>query len=346
MNADWLRGIYRLALRLLPRAFREEFGEEMEAVFAQALQDAAAQGWRALVRTLASEAAGLAGEIARQAAASRKGRETSPPACRAASEREVLLGLGAFLLPFAALALNRETAAARLADVGVGAMLAGLLVMGLARGLPRWSLPYLGLAAAAAAFTCLFQWGADLLSLPALARWGLVPGSASGRLLLQAVWAGLAWLMLFVTAGAVLGLLALVGRLQSLLDHLRQDWTLASYTLYSGVLAGLVLSPLLPRAAYSPGQKPYLLLAVACLAMGAWLYLAESRTLMKWLALLAGVSLALPACALGGLPLLPALEGLDLPERRPLLEWALLAAALLTPMVLRKSDRHAVGGKI
>jgi len=340
----WLGGLYRTVLRLFPRAFREEFGEEMEAVFAQAMQEAAGQGRFALLRAAAAEIGGLLFERVCQSARSARARLAVK--ARPAAPQEALLGLAVFVVPVLALAVEGD--ASPLAYQGITLLLVGLLLAGVLGGMPRWSLPGLGLSAASGAFVWLFQWGADRLSPHALARFGIFPTDESSRLLFQAAWAGLAWLMLFVVIGAALGLLAWMGRFQSLVDDLRQDWTLASYTLYGGALAALVLAPALAGVPHPPQQRIYLLLAVAGMALGSWLYLTAEGSLRRWLALLAGLSLALPACAAGGLPLLPVLDGAGLGERKPLVEWFFMAAVMLSPVLLRilpgagrDSDRQA-----
>lgn len=57
---------YRFLLRLYPPAFRARFAEEMQAVFVQALEEAAARGWRALAGLLATEAFDQPLSLARQ----------------------------------------------------------------------------------------------------------------------------------------------------------------------------------------------------------------------------------------------------------------------------------------
>lgn len=326
-----LGGLYRAVLLLLPRRFREEFGEEMAEVFEQSMRDAAAQGKRAQLKTAWSELGGLLLESARQVL-QRRGKRAPRPPVRPPARKEIILGLALFGVP--ALALTLEGSAALQVRSGLILLLSAVLLAGFLRGLPRWSLPYLGLSTATGAFVVLFQSGADRVSHQVLARLGWQPEGESALLLMQAAWAGLAWLMLFVVICAVLVLLAWVGRFGCLFASLRQDWTQVSYILYGGALAELVLAPFMAGKTYPPGQKVYLLLAVSGMALGAWFYLVAEQPLQKWIALLAGLSLALTACAAGGLPLLPFLENVGMGTRRPLLEWAWMAVILLAPAAL------------
>jgi hypothetical protein len=52
-------GVYRQALKLYPRAFRAQFADEMEAVFSEALRDAAGEGAAAILGMCLRELADL-----------------------------------------------------------------------------------------------------------------------------------------------------------------------------------------------------------------------------------------------------------------------------------------------
>jgi len=54
-----MKGIWRTLLRLYPRAHREKFGDEMEAVFEQAAEERRGQGWRYFARFLIAEMFGV-----------------------------------------------------------------------------------------------------------------------------------------------------------------------------------------------------------------------------------------------------------------------------------------------
>lgn len=349
-NLSRLRNLYRACLYLLPAPFREEYGEEMAWVFSQAAADAAAKGQRALAAVAARELAGLAREgltqrwrASRQhlfgyAAARAPGWDGPPP------RREALLALAVFIVPALALLYQGSLAlAGRATGYLAAGLLLGALLAGAARGFPRWSLPYLGMALSALSFFFLFGWEADLLAPHAAYRFGLVARDSSSRLLLRSAWAGLMWLELFAVTAAALGLLALVRRFRPLLQRIRQDWTLVSYMLYSGMVVLLTLS-------FAQHQSERLLGAgsVLCLAAGSFLYLYSPRPWQRTVALLGGLTLAIVAAAAGQWPVEPVrvwpvwenwprLDGERWVEARGLvLAWAWMSALLLAPGLMKR----------
>ena len=180
--------------------------------------------------------------------------------CRAV---ELLAALAAFLIP-AALLLANATAAAPLTVASLGLV----LLVGLLRGLPRWSLLYFGLALGNSGALFFFGWVLEKISPLVMARFAPMPGDAGARLVMQAFTTGLLWLGLFACTFLLLGLLSLLRRFRRTYWRIRSDWTLASFILYGEAVFLLVL-----MFAEYRHETPYALSALALLAAGACFFL-------------------------------------------------------------------------
>jgi hypothetical protein len=348
-----LLAVYRGLLRLLPRGFYRDFADEMESVFVEILAEAAARGPAAQAQAALRELASLPGEALRLALLPRICGVAAVKARPAGWEgppkpREILLGLAVFGLPILSLFLPEglgltERGPAYLAlGLVLGAVLAGVW-----KGIPRWSLPYLGVALATGTFLLGAQWSADRTLTLALEEFGIVAADGSARLFWEIVWSGFVWLGLFVVAGMALGLLALLNRCRSILPRMRQDWTLASYLLYGGALAALAVSFTQHHA-----NTLYAVASSLCLGSGAWIFLRSPRPWQRSLSLLGGLTLAVLFAAAGRWPVHPLhawgialrleLDGWQGP-RAVFLDWAWMAAVLLAPGLLRLAAQRRGG---
>jgi hypothetical protein len=344
MYTSFILQLYSALLRLYPRQFRVEFADEMRSVFAEALSQPATENVFSLAKVLIIELVGLPGEAMRQHFNNfqlRRGQASlgaaaweGPP-----SRKEIWVALAVFVLPVLNIWFNSAT------DISIGilaAIASILFLIGVLRGFPRWSLPSLGLVISAATFLFVYQWVADLFTPSLISSFGPVPGSENTRILLQAFWAGLMWLSLFALTFLVLGLLAIFRRFRPLFWRIRQDWTLASYILYSGVIFILVLT--FDQYRY---ERPYAIASTLCLATGAWLYLHSPKPWQRSLSLLAGFTLAMWAAAFSQWSITSiedwkswlywgALESNHFVEIRwTILQWAWMLVFLLAPIWLR-----------
>jgi hypothetical protein len=228
--------------------------------------------------------------------------------------------------------------------------LAVLLLIGLRRGLPRWSMPYLGLLLSFVSFFFVFQWLADQIAPYAMAQFHLPVDDPGMTLIFEALWAGLMWLSLFVMTLAVLGFLALLRRFEAVTARLSQDWTQASFILYSGSLVILLL-------AFEPyhTSRPFAVASLLCLATGAWLYLLCPQPWLRLTCLLAGVSMAMGTASINAWPLavlqnfsasqiLKAWMFLDdtglLSARQPVVDWVWMVAAILLPAIWQLASQR------
>lgn len=349
MHKGWdpIIWLYKALMLLYPRRFRTEFGPEMQMVFSEALGDAAVEGFTSQVRALLREFVNMPFEAIRQHLKIENNRFAwiGP-----ASRGEVLVTLMFFILPTTYLFLNSYLGAtANLIWILIGFVILAVIVTGFIKGFPRWSLPYLGLALSLVSFLFVFQWIADLVTVPMLSKFGPIPHDEGTRLLLQAFWAGLLWLSLLTFTLLVFGFLALVKRFDSLLDCIRKDWTLASYLLYYGATFTLFL-------AYDQyrGDRPFMFASAICLASGAWFYLHGSNAWQRILALLSGLSLAMLAAFAARWSFIPGSEAVTWPlvlvldPRRwssaiwTVFDWGWIFLILMAPVLLRlfKNDRR------
>ena len=343
-----LNRLYSVLLRLYPASFQEEFAEEMQWVFTQSMVDAAERGVWERCRTALCEIRGVIWGAVQQNLEQHTGWRFFHPARvpgweGAPGRGEVILTLLLFLLPVLGL-WRREVMT--LVDspwmiVAAGAV-TGALLAGLSRGLPRWSLPYLGIALSSISFFIIFDWQADILSPIAMEKIGLYTHDSSVQLLFQALWAGMMWLELFMLTFLTLGLLALLRRFRPFLLRLRQDWTLVSYILYSGALTLLTLSFVQHQSI-----KLFAAGSILCLAAGAWLYLYCPRAWQRTLTLVTGLTLSMIMAAAGNWPVSPinlwpvwqswpaAGSPFWSKAQAMLIEWIWMAVILLAPALLK-----------
>ena len=299
------RRAYAWLLRLYPAAFRAEYGDEMQDVFASALAEAAKIGPAAKAALWLRELRDLPANLVRERQwdSKRSAREASmstdsagdgcsdnkrPDAAASESWRDALGGAGLFLLLPALLGVY----AAAYALLGAqwphpsttyqvaGSILFGLIVVGFMavacaswiRGFPRWSFPYLGFGI-----------------LCSLLMRSVSPGTTAlgheigrpERLLWQA----------FVPALIVAGIALLVTRsvqpLRKLAADAWKDWTRISFALYGMLPIALVV----PFDETHGGALVGIGLGLV-LGIGALTYMRSTRTWQRAAALAGGLAVA------------------------------------------------------
>lgn len=292
--------LYQQLLQVYPRSFRAEFGAEMEAVYDDLLADARRQGIMAVVSLVCRELAHAPGAILRahcwacMHTAQRTGRspwgvlllpEIDPQVVER-DGRHSRLQAALELLPFVlsgALLLLLTYAENPGAQPGLQRQLEPLRAMaiflatpasllGLARGLPRWTYPWLGFLAGYSAFVAhhlhmLWFFAATLLAVLALALAAAILHARTRPLPLSLRW---------------------------MARSLQVDWTRASFA----VLGAL---PLVILVAFDDGylnsHTLWLALATLPMVVGATLYSRSRGRAMQITVLLGAVSLSL-VCAL------------------------------------------------
>jgi hypothetical protein len=292
----WVK-IYKLFLFMFPSSFRTDFSDEMLEVFTLSIAETSTSGnerWRVCFR----EFAGLP-----LAAIQERIRKSSPTVAPAASPgwesslkgKELLVAMGAFIFPYIAVLLNADTPSLLGLAFPLALALVGLvLLFGLFKGIPRWCLPYLGLALSMLSFFVVFNWIIDKYVSYVIPLMGPGPVSAQTRLLWEAFFSGMLWLGLFLAVFLFLGLAASVRRLRPFYLQLQKDWTAVSFIFYGGAMTALVL--LFKDYRY---EGPYALSSIFFLAAGAWIYLRSPFPWQRALALLSGLTLAVWLAAAG-----------------------------------------------
>jgi hypothetical protein len=354
MTHTWLARLYAALLLLYPPGFRAEFGEEMQSIFAQAADEASQRGANAFARLCLGELAGLPAALLRahgQALNRRTAADTLSirPNPLESSWRELLLALAVFLLPAVLALINGSALPTSLGLPAAGIFLVVMILIGWLGGFPLWSLPYVGLVLAIAAYLHLFQWVAGLVRPALINNFSPGPLDRSTYLLLEVASNGMLWLMLFCLTLLVVALLAVFNRFQPLLARVRHDWSQLSYVLYGeSVFALLVLFG-------SHRSDPnYTIASLLCLLAGVWFYLRSPSRSLRLLALVTCLTLAVAIAVLEkSPPLMASGEGLWIvlgsgEAGRLLLTWAAMMAALLLPGLLSRpvsrGTRPAAGG--
>lgn len=311
--------LYAALLRLYPPHFRAGFEAEMQAVFAAEMAEAAQGGIAAAARVCWRELRDAPGAIIREHWGERN-RSMETQFTERASRWEMLAGMVVFL--FAATAGIIEgrpwgDATTLLATVGIG-LLGGvvvLLILGMVKGLPAWSLPVAGLFLALLAYYSIVPQGPSPFAAwlpPALSRffsWWYAHRPAHPILEAGKIWLGLmALLSLIVLATAVLP------PLRSFYRRVRRDWTLLSFMVYGAALFGLYFTFDEYRH-----EEFYLIASVLLLTAGAWVYLRSGGLGRRALTLCTALTLAMATATIGKwliVPLQdwPAGSGLHPPE--------------------------------
>ena len=178
--------------------------------------------------------------------------------------------------------------------VGLLAVLMYLVIIaGFAKGLPRWSIPSAGLLVSIFSYRIFTAWidpTPPQFHLSSLWEEVLFTAGMSfifyGHLLL------LGALLVFVAAW--------VKPLILFYKHVRQDWSLLSFLLYSGALVALLLG-----FDNYKGSEPYQVVGLLILAIGTWVYLRVSRPTVRLGSLLIAAALTMVLIGLGKFLLYP-----------------------------------------
>ena len=292
----WVK-VYKVFLLLFPSNFRADFAEEMLEVFTLAVADTSTprnERWRVFLR----EFTGLP-----PAAMKERLRGPSTTAANASTTgwggslrgKELLVAMGAFVFPYIGVLLNTDAPSLLGFAFPLSLVLMGLvLLFGLFKGIPRWCLPYLGLALSMLSFFVVFNWIIDKYVAYVIPLMGPGPVTSQTRLLWEAFFSGMLWFGLFLAVFLFIGLVGTVRRFRPFYLQLQRDWTAVSFIFYIGAMTALVL--LFKDYRY---EGPYALSSIFFLAAGAWIYLRSPISWERALALMAGLTLAMWMAAAG-----------------------------------------------
>ena len=285
-HLDPLIHAYAILLRLYPTSFQAEFADEMLAVFAATVTEAA--GWQILARVCWREWRDAPVAIIRAHFEERRySMDTSPNPLldERISWAGLLAGLWPFLIfgPFTVLMAYPYPYPAWRDAAWVQTSLLILYLLPLAIGFfvgwakrwPRWAYPYAGMAL-------------TLLTGGVTALLHYVP-------LLDPIWNGSAFAQLLTINAALLfvaGACVLLSRgwrpLRALYDGVRQDWTRLSFGLY--LFASLMFAGV--DHDEDPALTPAVFLPTVIVLFGALVYLRSTTTTRRALALVIGYAVA------------------------------------------------------
>ncbi len=279
--------VYAVLLRLYPQPFRDQFGEEMQRVFRDTLADAAARGRAALLWVCWRELCDLPGALLLEHWRRRKRMMDNGPGV---PWIDLLVPAIPFLL-YLALPLGKGLGSAWIgaAILLIPVVLIIVLIAGLFRGLPRWSLPALGLSLAvlnSILFGLVDPNFDPLASAPAFLRLFLGAGFHYFGIILLV-------LMVIVASAAV-------KPWRPFFERMRRDWTLLPFALYG-------MMPLVMFMSFDEyhGDAPYQVGMGAIWLVSLWLYLRGAQPKRRMLMLAIGIMLAMGVDVTGKWMLVP-----------------------------------------
>ena len=336
--------VYRVLLRFYPAAFRSEFGEEMQAVFARALAEGQSPGGKQLWREIRDWPGSVLQEHLRERRWEMfsNGLGEKKPLPRS----ELLAAMIIFVLPLLSFFATNIISLPQWTDTILVVLFWGavLFAFGLAviRGVPGWSLPYLGFILLLGLIMLRYDriWG---WIYPVFLR--LFGARSDWPLVVRTIYVGVfSFIMLFsLLLGALIAvnLLRLLPYTRSIWQRLRADWTQLSFMLYGGLVFGIMLA--FDEYHYEEFWK---LASWVCLALGAWRYLRAKNQKQRFLSLVYGASGSMWVIALAkwvlipfqkwpmGYPVSPSPTTRWVETGGTLIGWICILAALTAPALL------------
>lgn len=302
--------LYTLSLRLYPTEFRTEFGAEMEKIFRRATDSAKTEGWFHLIRFLGREIRNLPGAIWQTHLEVRKGNpamENELNSSAPLTKNQMLVAMALFVLPVIPAILkfifgyqSAINSIGHALTISLMIFIIIVLVLGFLNGIPRWSVPFIGIVVTSIVMLEPSWRIWELFYLPVQRAIGYYTKTLQVRVLYQTLRLGFFWFTVFIATVILVLLLAAWPRTRRLAQSIRRDWTLFSFMLYGGVVFAMNL--VFEEYAYDELWK---IASWVSLALGAWIYLKSSRPRKRILALLFGVTLAYWIAAIGKWIILP-----------------------------------------
>jgi hypothetical protein len=338
-----MKRLYALLLHLFPRAYREEYGDELQAVFNSSLDEARITGRLEALRVSLRELIGLPGAVIYEHLRERRkakmlDRFGAYFDFSHGSWKELVTALFAFLLvggiwPLVDLLARLKVlpGSGPVAN-GIRLSLLGLFLIlflvGVGKGLPRWSLPYLGFILALLS-VYLFS---GILGILILLPFGNL--IARMEFFGDIFYDGVLWFGLLIA----ITLLVVLTRFSTIFQRFRRDWTLPCFIVYGATPFALVLT----FDEYE-NDELFILLTSLVLAVGAWFYLRESSQRKRFWALFGALALSMFIAAAGKAILVPSQDwpfplstSLALSEaKHTIIMWAWLALSMLVPLAIK-----------
>lgn len=338
-----MKRLYAILLYLFPRAYREEYGEELQAVFNLSLDDAMEAGGVAVARMSLRELASLPRAILHEHLRERRksgmiGKFSSRFDFAHGSLWEFLSAFYPFFLLGGVLPLINMISLSGVMRFpnplfdGIAILLLVVLgilcLIGLFKGFPRWSLTYLGFLLS---IFSVYQVG-SLLN-----RWWIRTFPAlydRSWFLGQFAYQGMLWGSISVMA---LILVLMIGFIP-LLSRFKRDWTLLLLLLYGSAPFALAFT-----FDDYVNEEPFELVCFLVLTAGLWLYLRTNDPRRQFWALFGGLTISLFIAAVSKTILFSS-PAWPYPRfsftwqnemMSTIIMWAWLALGMLVPLLLK-----------
>ena len=337
--------IYGLLLFLFPRVYREEYGDELRAVFNLSVGDALERGTFEVARVVLRELSGLPQAIIHEHLRERRRLEMNKtfasrfdfaPGSRTESFAALapfLFGMVMVFFGYIGRYMNAPLWMQVAFVILFWSAVLGLFLLGSAKGLPRWFLPYFG---GALLFVAILLFNI-LVDLRVDVWWHRLSGFLSGF-----NFGGFLWMGLILLVFLLLVISRLVPRFHPFYQRLRDDWTLLSFLLYGAAPLALWLT----FDGYV-NEEPFAILSLFMLALGGWFYLRNNEPLKQFVSLHIGLALSMITVAVGKVILYFSPywlwsrhdHALRWEVEDTLITWLWLAIIMLIPLVLKLFPR-------
>jgi hypothetical protein len=295
----FFRWLYGLLLNLFPRTYREEYGDELQAVFNLSLDDAMKIGGMEVAGVILCELIGLPTAILYEHwRERRRAKITGKFASRfdlvPGSRNEILAALAPFFVFGMLPVLLGYFRAFGMTTFGLVILIAlfwvpgvSLFAIGFAKGAPRWFMPYLGFPLP---IICVLAFNTFVNP-----EWRGFPFLYEAPWFVrQFAYQGLLWVGLFISILVIFLLTQFVPRMRPFHQRLRADWTLLCFILYGALPLVIVISFEEYR-----NEEPFLLLSFLVLVLSGWFYLRSATSWVKFWSLLIGLTLAMSIAVIG-----------------------------------------------
>jgi hypothetical protein len=298
---------YTALLRLYPRQFRTEFGNEMQDVLAQTMKDATERGLWAMMIVYLRELRDLPGSVLQEHLRARRRKMPSNGFLdeKPLQRSELLAAMIIFLLPLISILTITDVNPLQWMDYALLVLFWGTIIFAIghaiSRRIPRWSLPYLGFISMVGIILIgpdrFWSWIYPYFieSFGSRAVWPL-----SIRIIYVGIFDFIMMFMILLGALVLVNFFRLLPYTRGVWGRIRADWTQLSFMLYGGLVFGIML--LFDEYHH---EELWKFMAWLCLALGAWFYLRVKSQKRRILALLSGATGAMWIVALAKWALIP-----------------------------------------
>lgn len=290
----FIRWLYGLLLNLLPRNYRYEFGEELQAVFTLSLADAAKSGSKEIVKVLLRELISFPHTVFfEHLRERRKNRMTKKSGLRFSETLAVFIPFLVVLVLFFSMGAIRYIPVQiveiiRLSLIGI---LLVMFVVGLTKGLSRRILPFIGFVFGFANLFIYLYIFEEIVD----PKWrGFSFPPFVSKFVGDFVQAGTFWGGIIILVFLSVVFSALIPAFRPFYQRLRNDWTLLAFILY-GVIPFAIL---LTFDDYHHAG-PYVFASFLILALGGWFYLHNNVPWKKFVFLFSGLTVAMIVTVIG-----------------------------------------------